>query len=59
MLDLLENDPNLTRMQIAEVLGKSEKTVQRTMKKLADAGLVVRVGSKKPDFGECRGERSD
>lgn len=48
VLRLLRERPELSTPQLAENLGKSQSAIERAIKKLREAGLLVRVG---PDKG--------
>lgn len=48
VLRLLREQPELSAPQMAERLGKSRSAIERAIKKLREAGLLVRVG---PDKG--------
>ncbi len=48
VLRLLRERPELSTPELAENLGKSQSAIERAIKKLREAGLLVRVG---PDKG--------
>jgi ATP-dependent DNA helicase RecG len=48
VLRLLREQPELSMPQLAERLGKSQSAIERAIKKLREAGLLVRIG---PDKG--------
>ena len=48
VLRLLRDQPGLSAPQLAERLGKSRSAIERAVKKLREAGLLVRMG---PDKG--------
>lgn len=43
----IELDSEITVEEISEKIGKSQSTVEKTIKKLRDAGAIKRVGSRK------------
>ena len=47
VLSLIKKNPSITQKQIAESLGKSERTIKSTMQGLQDKDVIARVGSKK------------
>lgn len=47
ILQLLADNPALTRQQLADRLGKDLRTIGRAIKKLQDAGQLQRRGSDK------------
>ncbi|AKB35297.1 ATP-dependent DNA helicase recG [Methanosarcina siciliae C2J] len=47
ILELIENDINITYDTIAESLGKNRTTIMRNIKKLKDRGILTRIGSDK------------
>jgi len=47
VLDLLKTNPKITYEQIAEIINKNRKTVQRTINSLKKRGIISRVGSDK------------
>ena len=46
----LRNNPNITRTQLADLLGKGTATISRGLSALQDAGLVERIGSNKTGY---------
>ena len=54
LLELLKAKPNLTQKEIAQNLLVSTRTLQRTIKKLKDAGIIVRVGGNKSGHWEIK-----
>ena len=48
VLRLLRDQPGLSAPQLAERIGKSRSAIERAVKKLREAGLLVRIG---PDKG--------
>jgi len=55
VLSALAMNPNLVREQLAEMLGKSVKTVARTLDSLKKKGRIVRVGADKNGYWEIAG----
>ena len=47
IIELLREDPSLTRAGMAEQLGCSDSTVKRILQNLVDKGAIKRIGSKK------------
>ena len=47
ILDLIASNPNVTRVQIAAAISKSEATAKRILASLCKKGVVKRVGSRK------------
>ena len=47
LLNLIKEEPRITRAGAAERLGKSESSVYREMKELEDKGIISREGSRK------------
>lgn len=45
LLDLLKDDGNQSAAGLAEIVGCSQRTVQRVLKRLVDAGKIERIGS--------------
>ena len=45
LLDLLKEDRNQSAAGIAEIVGSSQRTVQRALKRLMDEGKIEHVGS--------------
>lgn len=52
ILTLLMANPELTRQQLAEVIGKDIRTIGRALAKLQQTGKIKRVGSDKTGHGE-------
>lgn len=50
LLSLLKQKPTITMPEMAEALGVSEKTIQRSLDLLRDDKRVVREGSRKAGF---------
>ena len=48
--NIINEKPNITQREIAEILGLSRTTVQRGIKKLMDEERLIRVGSKKKGY---------
>ena len=47
MLNAIKDNPSVTYDEIAEIIGKSRKTVARAIASLKKRGVVVRRGSDK------------
>ena len=45
--DAIKKNPTVTRKQLSELLGYSEKTVARMINTLSEKGIIERVGSSK------------
>ena len=54
LLELLKAKPNSTQKELAENLTVSLRTLQRTIKELKDAGILVRVGGNKSGHWEIK-----
>lgn len=52
VLNLLKENPNQTREQLAAKIGIDKRTVQRCLDKLTSAGIISRIGSKKTGYWE-------
>ena len=50
VLELLEIDPGMTYVVMAEKLGVSEKTIYKRMKALRDKGIIIRIGTDKQGY---------
>ena len=47
LLLLLNSNPSLTASDIAEQIGMTQRGAEKMMKKLKDAGVLIRQGSRK------------
>ncbi len=47
IIDLLQNEPTLTRAKMAEILGCSDATVKRALQSLVQKNAIRRIGSRK------------
>ncbi len=52
VLNQLQENPAQTREEIANKIGVNKRTVQRSMDKLVDNGMIMRLGSKKTGYWE-------
>ena len=52
MLSLLKEKPEQTREEIASKIGKTVRTVQRSLDKLKEAKKIVRIGNKVSGYWE-------
>ena len=50
ILDIIKNNPNITISKIADVTGKSTKTIQSKLNNLKEQGKITRVGSNKNGY---------
>jgi predicted HTH transcriptional regulator len=50
MIDMIRDNPSITTVNLAEVIGIHERSVKRNMKLLQDAGIVARVGSSRKGY---------
>ena len=50
ILEILMKDPHATSEELAEAVGKSLRTVKRTLASLKAKGLIDRVGSTKTGY---------
>ncbi len=53
VLEIIKTNKGVNKNQIAQMIGKSEMTIQRAMKKLMNENLVKRVGSNKNGYWEA------
>ncbi|WP_151194105.1 winged helix-turn-helix transcriptional regulator [Cysteiniphilum sp. JM-1] len=51
---LLQHNPQLTRQQLAEVMGKDIRTIGRAISKLQQANQLKRIGSDKTGYWEVQ-----
>lgn len=49
---LLKKNPVYTRKEIAQKVGKTSRTVQRSLDRLKEAGKIVRIGNKVSGYWE-------
>ena len=54
ILNAIQNNPKITRENMANDLGKSVRTIQRTIKQLTDKGLLIRIGSARYGYWEVK-----
>lgn len=54
ILDLMTNNPNITKDELIDKTNTSRATVSRNIKKLKDKGLLGRVGSDKTGYWEVK-----
>ena len=47
LLLLLQENPTITQMELADVMGKSRRSIQMLMKQLIEDDVIERLGSKK------------
>ncbi|CAM4065596.1 winged helix-turn-helix transcriptional regulator [Vreelandella rituensis] len=52
LLRLLHDNNQLTRQQLADILGKDVRTIARALAKLQQAGKLTRIGSDKTGHWE-------
>lgn len=52
VLNILMNNSSITANEIAEMLLLTQRTIQRSMKKLVRYKLIIRRGSRKAGFWE-------
>ena len=52
--ELLKQQPNLTREELAGKIGKTVKTVQRALDGLRNKQRIIRVGTSKRGYWEVR-----
>lgn len=50
VLEILDDNPLVTYMEIADKLSVSRKTVSQKIKMLKDKGIIIRVGSAKKGY---------
>lgn len=54
ILDLLREDPNLTRNEMAKLLGKSQNTIKAYLAALKSEGWVERIGSDRKGYWKVK-----
>ncbi|HPL68032.1 MAG TPA: Lrp/AsnC family transcriptional regulator [Smithellaceae bacterium] len=54
IIALLRTDGSLSIQVLAEQIGKTTRTVERTLRQLRETGIIERIGSDKG--GHCKGE---
>jgi len=47
ILNYLKNNPNLTAQELAKMLNKTTRTIERNIKELREKGIITRLGSDK------------
>jgi len=47
IIDIIKENPNCTQSQMAELLGVSEKTIERDTAELQSSGIIKYEGEKK------------
>jgi len=47
---IIKSDPKVTRKKIADETNLSDSTIARELKRLRDAGIIRRVGSRKTGY---------
>lgn len=52
VLNLLKEKPDYTREVLANKIGRTVRTVQRSLDKLTKAGKIIRIGSDKTGYWE-------
>jgi len=50
IIQIIQDNPRVTKSEMAATIGKSDRTVQRILTTLTDKGLIVREGSNKNGF---------
>ena len=50
LVELLKENPRITRADAAETLGVSESSVYRELKDLESKGIIIREGSRKNGY---------
>jgi len=50
ILELLRDNPQITNLEIAEILGITERAVQKNIKVLKDSGKLERIGSNRAGY---------
>lgn len=50
IIDLIKNNPSITISKIAEITGKSIRTIQLNLNKLKNDGIIKRIGSNKTGY---------
>ena len=52
VLNLLKENPMRSREEMAGIMGKTVRTVQRALDKLSDEGLIRRIGTARAGYWE-------
>jgi len=52
LLEYLSRSPRITGMELAQILGVSQRSIEKNIKILKEKGLVVRHGSTKSGYWE-------
>ena len=55
ILNKLKEEPTLTRNDLANMLGVSSRTIQRSLDKLVKCNKIIRIGSNKTGYWEIIG----
>lgn len=50
ILEAIENNPNITQEELAEIVGITRKSIISNMKKLQENGLIKRIGADKNGY---------
>ena len=57
ILDIISDNPNITIPEISEMLGITERSVQRNMHNLQKDGKIKRIGSRKTGYWQIIREK--
>ena len=57
IIDILRENPNLTRSEMAELLGKSQNTIKDHLAALKSENRVERIGSDRDGYWAVKGEK--
>jgi len=52
ILELVDNNKNITYKELAEILGITEKSIYKNIEKLKQKGILKRIGLLKVDIGK-------
>jgi len=50
LIDIIKKDSNVTADEMAELINKSTRTVERAIKELRDKSIIIREGSLKSGY---------
>ena len=59
ILSQLRLDPNLTIPELVELVGRSERAVERAIRKLRESGRLKRIGSAKGGHWQVMGKNDE
>jgi ATP-dependent DNA helicase RecG len=54
VLEAMKDNPKIKNEELVVMLGKGRATITRSIKRLREAGLVVRIGARKNGYWEVQ-----